>query len=227
MTTLAPGATFAGNQIVRPIGSGTFGHVYEARRLPVGRRVALKVLHPHLATHQEALARFQREGEIVAQLEHPHIVTVLDVGVFEAQPYIVMPLLEGETLAERIARTGAIATHEALDLLLPVLSAVDMIHTHHVVHRDLKPENIFLDRGMAGQVVPRVLDFGIAKLEEASVALTQTSAMMGSPYYMSPEQAQESKHIDASSDQWSLAVMLRGHIIRRPHHCVRNGEGLL
>jgi serine/threonine-protein kinase len=208
MTTLQPGASFAGNQVVRLIGSGTFGHVYEARRLPVGRRIALKVLHPHLAAHPEAFARFQREGEIVARLEHPHVVTVLDVGVFEGRPFIVMPLLEGETLAQRIARTGAIAPHEALDLFLPVLSAVEMIHSHHVVHRDLKPENIFLDRAMAGQVIPRVLDFGIAKLEEASVALTQTSAQMGSPFYMPPEQVRGALHTDARSDIWSLGVIL-------------------
>jgi serine/threonine protein kinase len=202
-----PGRIVGGHQIVRQLGTGTFGSVYEARRMPIGRRVALKVLHQRFATHAEVTQRFLREAEVVARLEHPNIVGVIDLGVHEGRPFLTMQLLEGETLAQRITR-GAMTVDDALEHILPILSAVEAAHHHGVVHRDLKPENIFLELLSTGRVESRLLDFGIAKLEEASLAMTGTSAMMGTPYYMPPEQVAGAIHADARSDVWALGAIL-------------------
>ena len=202
-----PGRVVGGHQIVRQLGTGTFGSVYEARRMPIGRRVALKVLHARFASHAEVTQRFLREAEVVARLEHPNIVGVIDLGVHDGRPFITMQLLEGETLAQRIAR-GPMTVEDALEQVLPILSAVEAAHHHGVVHRDLKPENIFLELLSTGRVESRLLDFGIAKLEEASLAMTGTSAMMGTPYYMPPEQVAGAIHADARSDIWALGAIL-------------------
>ncbi|MEZ4410846.1 MAG: protein kinase [Polyangiales bacterium] len=205
---LRAGDTFGGYEVVRRIGAGGFGAVYEAVKLPLRKRCALKVLHREHANEPDLLDRFLREAEIVAQLEHPHVVTVFDVGVHDEQPYIAMELLEGQSLADAVKRGGPMRPSEAVDLMLPVLSAMAVVHERGVVHRDLKPDNVFLSRPSTGGVVPKLLDFGIAKVRDASRPLTVTNAIMGTPSYMSPEQARESKYIDGQSDQWSLAVIL-------------------
>jgi serine/threonine-protein kinase len=203
---LAPGAPFGGYEIVRGLGAGAFGEVYEALRLPLKKRVALKVLHPELVRHAEVAQRFRREAELVARVEHPHIVGVFDVGAHEGRPYIAMEFLDGESLADRLAREGRLPAAAAVDLLLAVMSAVATVHERGVVHRDLKPDNLFLARLGTGETQPKLLDFGIAKVREAG--LTLTGAVMGTPLYMSPEQAQGSKGVDAASDQWALGVIL-------------------
>ncbi|MBK6533841.1 MAG: serine/threonine protein kinase [Deltaproteobacteria bacterium] len=204
--------------------AGAFGAVYEARKLPLGKRTALKVLHREFLRQTEVVQRFLREAQIVAQIEHPHIVGVFDVGVFDEQPYIAMEFLDGESLADRLKREGTLSPEEATDLLLAVMSAVAAVHEKGIVHRDLKPDNIFIARHSTGSTQPKLLDFGIAKVRDSKQALTVTNAVMGTPYYMSPEQAQESKHIDASSDQWSLAVILFECLTGR---CPFQGDSLL
>jgi tRNA A-37 threonylcarbamoyl transferase component Bud32 len=203
---LAPGAIFGGYEIVRRLGAGAFGEVYEALRLPLKKRTALKVLHPELARHAEVTARFRREAELVAQVEHPHIVGVFDVGAHEGRPYIAMEYLDGESLAKRLAREGTLPVATTVDLTLAVMSAVATVHARGIVHRDLKPDNLFLARLSTGETQPKLLDFGIAKVREAG--LTLTGAVMGTPLYMSPEQAQGSKGVDAASDQWALGVIV-------------------
>ena len=205
--TLPPDFKFGDYRIGRTLGVGAFGAVYEAFRTPLNKRVALKVLHPEMATNQDAVARFIREAELVAQIEHPNIVAVLDVGVESGVPFLAMEFLEGETLAARLAR-GPMTLTAALDVMLPVISAVAVVHERGVIHRDLKPDNIYLARKITGAVVPVLLDFGIAKVQEARHSMTRTHSLMGTPFYMSPEQAREARNVDARSDQWTLAVIL-------------------
>ncbi len=204
---LTPGSTFAGRfEIVRPLGEGAFGAVFEARMQPMMRRCALKVLHADAVGNAKVAARFVREARILGEFEHPHVVSVLDVGLHDGTPYIAMELLQGETLAARV-RQGALPVSEALAVLLPVCSALVAVHERDIVHRDLKPENIMLARQATGQVVPKILDFGIAKADLRDGEATRSRAIMGTPFYMSPEQAVDSKNIDARSDQWALGVI--------------------
>jgi serine/threonine-protein kinase len=206
---LQPGALFGSYQIVRVLGKGAFGVVYEAIRQPLGKRVALKVLHRSLVSHQEVLQRFLREAQTTAQIQHPHIVETFDIGEHEGSPYLAMEFLEGEPLSRRLKRDKRLAVPVACDMMLAVLSAMMTVHHHNVIHRDLKPDNIYLVRTRGGMARPKVLDFGIAKVSgEGELGLTRTTALLGTPYYMSPEQARESKNIDARSDQWALAVIL-------------------
>ncbi len=206
--SMLPGTVFADRyQIVKQLGEGAFGAVFEARMQPMMRRVAVKVLHPEVVGHAQIAARFVREARILGELEHPHVVTVIDVGLANGVPFLVMELLDGETLGARVRR-GAISMTEAMSLFLPVCAAVQAIHEKGIVHRDLKPDNIMLAQLATGFVSPKILDFGIAKSDARDGVGTRTNTVMGTPHYMSPEQAMDSKNIDARSDQWALAVIL-------------------
>ncbi|MEZ4407939.1 MAG: serine/threonine-protein kinase [Polyangiales bacterium] len=164
--------------MLRLLGAGAFGAVYEAVREPLGRRVALKVLHDQFVRRTDVLARFQREAQVVAQLEHPNIVGVLDVGAVEGAPYIAMEFLTGESLADRLEKHGPMRVDRAVDTILPVLAAMATVHEKGIVHRDLKPDNIYLATLPTGATQPKVLDFGVAKVFESSQALTRTNTMM-------------------------------------------------
>ena len=208
--TLDAGARFGRYEIVRLLGSGGFGHVYEATHRELGKRVALKVLRREFALHPTVRARFAREGQAASRLRHPNVVDVTDVGAFDGQPYLVMELLEGETLRARIARDGAMAPDRVVDLMLPVLDAIAEAHDRGLVHRDLKPENIFLSRSGARPEIPKVLDFGVVKLDEdrGAAMLTGSGILLGTPSYMSPEQAQDVRELDGQSDQFSLGAIV-------------------
>lgn len=211
LSQLAPGTRFGSYEIVQTLGTGTFGAVYEALRLPLMRRVALKVLHERLVHDDEVMQRFMREARAGAQFQHPYIVDTQDIGEVDGVPFIAMEFLDGETLGQRLKREGRFSCAEALDVMLPILSAVAAIHEQGVVHRDLKPGNLFLARALQG-TCPKLLDFGIAKLHdtvaEVDGPLTQTAALLGTPPYMSPEQARQSRDVDARSDQWALGAIL-------------------
>jgi len=158
-------------------------------------------------------ARFVREGRLSARVAHPHVVQVLDVGASGELPYLVMEYLEGEDIKALLSREGRLAVERALDLLLPVIAGVAEAHREGIVHRDLKPANIFLHRSRDGLVVPKVLDFGIARMLDAPEAeLTQTKFAMGTVGYMSPEQVQSARRVDAASDQYALGAVL--------YHCL-------
>ncbi|MFO0648607.1 MAG: protein kinase [Polyangiales bacterium] len=204
---LEPGSRIGAYEIVRRLGAGAFGVVYEALRLPLRKRVALKVLHASASRNENAVARFLREAEAAAQLRHPNVIEVYDCGVEGRAPYLSMEYLEGEALDDRLKRLGKLPLRDVADLMLPIVSGIAAVHERGIVHRDLKPGNIFLARGARGEV-PKVLDFGIAKVRESSVELTQSSAMIGTPLYMSPEQVRQSKRVDGRSDLWSLGVIL-------------------
>lgn len=207
--SIAPGTVLGSYVIVRRLGSGAFGAVYEARKRPLDKRIALKLLLPRHARNRSTYERFLQEAQAAASLKHPHIVDVDDVGEVDRMPYLAMEYLEGETLSVMLAREGMLHATKAIEVLLPVLSAAAVVHGRGIVHRDLKPDNLFLWKPVAGQLNPKILDFGIAKVLEGEAAeVTRTGTLMGTPRYMSPEQWSGSKYATAASDQWSLGVIL-------------------
>ncbi len=194
----------------RRLGVGGMGAVYEGVHEDLGKRVAIKLLHPQTAESAEARARFLREGRALARIRHPHVAEVFDVGQ-EANGllYLVMELMEGESLGSLLERRGRLSERETADIMIPLCAAVDAAHREGIIHRDLKPENIFLSRDAHGQVVPKVLDFGISKVQHApGEALTGTQRWMGTPQYMSPEQAASGREVDARTDIYALGVVL-------------------
>jgi tRNA A-37 threonylcarbamoyl transferase component Bud32 len=206
---LRDGQTFGRYQIVRLIGEGGMGAVYEAIHPALKKRFAIKTLLPEIAQREEARIRFLREGEAASSIIHPHVVAVADVGTEDGIPYLVMELLEGQTLADLLAQRGSLTVGESVALLLPVISAVATGHDRGVIHRDLKPPNIFLAKGPWGDQIPKVLDFGVSKLTgDDSAPITRTLAVLGTAAYMSPEQARGAKRIDFQSDQYALGLIL-------------------
>ncbi len=207
---LQAGAVFGRYVIARRIGKGGIGAVYEATHADLQKRVALKTLHPEYARDPQVRARFLQEGKAASRLRHPHVVDVSDFGVQDGNAFLVMEYLEGEGLDAVLAREGALSVERIAELLLPICSAVSAAHREGIVHRDLKPENIFLARNALGQTLPKVLDFGISKLDDpgSNFVKTGTAALLGTPYYMSPEQAQGARGVDARSDQYALGVIL-------------------
>jgi len=200
---------FGAYTIVRCIGRGGMGAVYEAKHRELGKRVALKALHRRIADDPRARARFVTEGRATSRLRHPHVVDVSDHGILDGVPYLVMEFLEGETLAEVIARDGALSVARTAEVMLPVCAAVTATHLEGIVHRDLKPANIFLSRDGLGREQVKVLDFGVSKVDSLDVdGLTATGALIGTPWYMSPEQAQDPRSAQAASDQYALGVIL-------------------
>jgi serine/threonine-protein kinase len=206
---LSAGQVFGRYQIIRVIGEGGMGAVYEAIHTGLKKRVAIKTLLPSIAQNPDAQARFLREGEAASRMNHPNVVDVTDVGSEDGIPYLVMEYLEGENLADLIDRKGPLPIAMTVDLMLPVLTAVAAGHDEGVIHRDLKPANIFLSRGPWGEPIPKVLDFGVSKIVDGqSAALTGTMAVLGTASYMSPEQARGAKVVEAASDQYALGLIL-------------------
>ncbi|MCC7535393.1 MAG: serine/threonine protein kinase, partial [Deltaproteobacteria bacterium] len=202
------GTCFGPYEVVRVLGAGGMGTVYEGRHRSLGKRVAIKTLHAPLATDATVVARFVNEARAASRLSHPNVADVYDVGVESGQPYLVIELLRGETLRDLLDREQRMSPARALAVILPIAGALDAAHRDGVVHRDVKPENVFLARPRVGPPVPKLLDFGIAKLRQEGDSLTGNSDVFGTPYYMSPEQTRGAKHVDARSDQYSLAAVL-------------------
>jgi serine/threonine-protein kinase len=203
---LSPGMVVAGTfEVERLLGRGGMGEVWLARHQRLaGKQVAIKVLHTQGELSTETQARFRREAEIAVRLEHPNIVQVLDFNTLPAgQPFIVMELLKGESLAARLKR-GPLSPDETTHVMRQVGSALHVAHGAGVVHRDLKPENIFLLPTALGDQV-KVLDFGISKLSDSGTMQTTDSVLMGTPLYMSPEQALgHNRDVTPQSDVFSL-----------------------
>jgi hypothetical protein len=185
------------------------GSVWQATHLGLDIPCAVKFIEGEGSQHPEMQGRFEREAKAAAQLRSPHVVQILDHGVWSGTPYIAMELLDGEDLGKRLARLGRLRPHELLWIVVQVGRALTKAHSLGIVHRDLKPDNIFLVRDDDREIA-KVLDFGIAKASGPSIAggSTRTGAMLGTPYYMSPEQAQGIRAVDARSDLWSLAVIV-------------------
>jgi eukaryotic-like serine/threonine-protein kinase len=198
-------------QLVSQLGTGGTGTVWQATDLRLEVSVAVKLLDPTIAEDEKSLTRFLREAKTIAKLKSRHIVQSFDCGVDGGQPFIVMELLEGETLRERLKARGYLAPLETVGILSDVSRAMHVAHTNGIVHRDLKPENVFLALQEEGEVV-KVLDFGIAKrkvggLDTASVVLTEPGSIFGTPYYMSPEQIDAHCPVDLRSDIWAIGIM--------------------
>jgi serine/threonine-protein kinase len=232
---LQTGQIFARYQIVRTIGEGGMGTVYEAFHPALKKRFAIKTLLPAIAQTPEFRTRFLREAEVAARINHPNIVRVTDVGTEGDTPYMVMEYLEGNTLGHLLAERGRLEFIESADILLPVVSAVAAGHAAGIIHRDLKPENIFLTQGAWGDLVPKVLDFGVSKLmtDEPSGALTGTLTVLGTAAYMSPEQARGARQVTHLSDQYALGLILyemltgtRGHPGDNPFEILFNISNL-
>ncbi len=213
---LEVGALIAGRyRLERPLGEGGMATVWEATHVVTRRVVAMKFLRESLRHKPELRLRFLIEASAASALQHPNVVEILDVFDAEEQlPVMVMELLRGETLGQKLERDERLGLEETATLLLPVISAVGTAHALGIVHRDLKPDNVFLATTDAGLVV-KVLDFGIAKLtaghhaEHGAPALrTVTGSILGTPCYMAPEQATGDAPIDHRADVWSVGVML-------------------
>lgn len=198
-------------RLERFLGAGGMGSVWAATHQVTGRRHALKFLRDESIAKAEMRQRFSREARAACSVDHPNVVAISDVfDSDDGTAVMVMDLLEGETLRERLERERKLSLASAADVLLPVVSAVAAAHRRGIVHRDLKPDNIYIVDG-GGPSAVRVLDFGVAKLldsHQENGPLTRTGTLLGTPCYMSPEQGFGEKDIDQRSDIWSLGVIL-------------------
>jgi serine/threonine-protein kinase len=206
---IEPGAMPAEHlRLVRVLGRGGMGAVWEAEHLSLKTRVAVKFMLDRFASSGAETARFVREARAAAQVKSPHVAQVFDHGVTEdGTPYIVMEMLEGESLGARLERAGRLGLRETATILGQACRALGKAHAQGIVHRDVKPDNLFLV-DQDGEPFVKVLDFGVAKHEGGDAAgMTSTGAVVGTPYYMSPEQMASSKHVDGRADLWSLGVV--------------------
>jgi serine/threonine-protein kinase len=216
-------------RIIRMLGEGGMGTVYEAEHAIIGRRVAVKVLHPKYCMQHEAVVRFTREARAAAAIGHENIVDVTDFGTHEGQPFLVMELLRGVTLDELMVDRDPFEPTRACQIVGHILSALASAHAAGIVHRDLKPENIFLAEVGTRKVV-KILDFGISKFQVQSDDLltTEEGAMLGTPSYMSPEQWLSERDIDHRADLFAVGVffyeMLTGQL---PFDGATRGELML
>ena len=210
---LRPGTVLAGKyRVERVLGAGGMGVVVAAHHIQLAQNVAIKFLLPGALANKEAVARFAREAQAAVRIKSEHVARVSDVGTLpDGAPYMVMEYLEGKDLAEWLKAESALPVEQAVEFVLQACEAIAEAHSIGIVHRDLKPANLFVIRRRDGVQAVKVLDFGISKLTGSGVPgsdMTQTAAMMGSPLYMSPEQIQSSKDVDARTDIWALGVIL-------------------
>ncbi len=204
-----PGAVLAGRyRLVREVGRGGMGSVWRAQHLALGTPLAIKLIDPRLLDNEHARRRFVKEAQAAASLSSFHVVQVFDYGVEFDTPYIAMELLEGESLADRIDRSGALPPHAVGRFLAHLLRALAKAHDAGLVHRDLKPDNVFIVDTDDGEQA-KVLDFGIAKAVSKTTldASTAAGTLLGTPSYMSPEQLVDPSAVDERSDLWSVAVI--------------------
>lgn len=191
-------------RLVEKVGEGGMGTVYVAHDLELDRQVAVKLLASNLVHDEDVVVRFEREARLTAALDHPNIVPVYDVGRVDARPYIVMKLLQGDTLAAVLREKGGLTSDETQSLLKQLASGLDYLHAKGFIHRDIKAGNIFVGPGG----LATILDFGILRSKSGSEGLTRTGMVMGTPHYMAPEQALGLKDVDHRVDLYALGVVL-------------------
>jgi eukaryotic-like serine/threonine-protein kinase len=214
-----PAGTKVGRyEVVRLLGEGGMGTVYEAMDVRLGRKVALKILSASLKGKRKAAKRFEIEARAAARLRHPNVVAIYDFDVDCESPYMAMEFLQGETLAAAIAR-GPLPFDRLADIMMAVCAGVSAAHDAGIVHRDLKPSNIFLCCDWNGNQTARVLDFGISKVGGICLSeLTQTGDIVGTSQYMSPEQASGGRNVSYLSDQYSLGVVMYECVTQETPH---------
>ena len=227
------GKTVAGKYTLRAvIGHGGMGAVYEAEHTGIGKRVAVKFIDPEFATDERVVARFAREARAMSSIESAHIVTVFDAGTEDGRPYLIMELLRGEDLGQRLRRTRRVPADEALHIVAQVLKGLARAHAAGIVHRDLKPDNVFLTKSDLDPVFAKIVDFGISKIERprentSPLALTGRGTVLGTPFYMSPEQAQCATDTDQRADIYSVGAMLFECLTGRPPHTGESYEQVI
>ncbi|MBK8252251.1 MAG: protein kinase [Polyangiaceae bacterium] len=209
--------------LVRVIGKGGMGVVYEAQNTAIGKRVAIKLVSAELAKNKDAVRRFQREAQAASAVESAHIVDIFDAGTTDdGVPFIVMELLRGEDLGHRIKRLGRLEIDDAVHITLQILRGLFRAHEAGIVHRDLKPDNVFLVDRDDDPAFVKVLDFGISKVarrgETPVQTLTKQGTVLGTPFYMSPEQAQGLPDTDGRADLWSVGAILYECLSGRAPH---------
>jgi serine/threonine protein kinase len=191
-------------KVLKVLGRGAMGGVFQAEDIPLARPVALKVLLPALGSTPEGRTRFLREAQAAAALQHDHIVTIFQVGEDRGVPFLAMQLLEGETLEDRLQREPRLPLRTILRLSREIADGLAAAHTRHLIHRDIKPGNIWLE---AGRDRVKILDFGLARALGDDARITQTGAVLGTPAYMSPEQAR-GQAVGTRSDLFSLGCVM-------------------
>ncbi len=207
-------------RIVRLIGEGGMGSVHEGENTLIARRVAIKVMHAAATQNEQALLRFEREAQAAGRIGSDHILEVLDLGRLDnGDRYMVMEYLDGEPLSARIERLGKMTPEQIAPLMRQACKGLQAAHDAGIIHRDLKPDNIYVLREKAGQPdFVKIIDFGISKFSAlgSDMNMTRTGAVMGTPYYMSPEQAKGSSQVDPRSDVYALGVIMyeavTGHV---------------
>jgi eukaryotic-like serine/threonine-protein kinase len=203
-----PGQLAGEYQILRKLGSGGFGTVYEAEHPVLKRRAAVKVLHEQKSLDDVAVKRFIAEAQAASRIRHRHIVDIFSFGTLHnGQLFYVMDLLDGAALDVYLDQRGQLPPGEALAVLRPIAHALDALHAAGVIHRDVKPANIFLAWDDTGEVTPKLLDFGLIKLAVQSPVSTASDVLMGTPYYMAPEQCR-GEAVDARTDVYALGVIV-------------------
>ncbi|MGC4067982.1 MAG: serine/threonine-protein kinase [Polyangiaceae bacterium] len=217
-------------RLISQLGRGGMGSVWRAEHIDLATQAAVKLIDESFAESPEALTRFRREAQAAASLRSVHVVQILDYGIDGGMPYIAMELLDGQSLAERLASLGRLTPGDCASILLQVSKALSRAHELGIVHRDLKPDNIFLVRDGDDEVT-KVLDFGIAKrtngFQTSLDMATRTGSLMGTPYYMSPEQASGRREVDHRTDIWAFAIIAFECILGQRPYDDNNLGGLL
>ncbi|RLB62145.1 MAG: serine/threonine protein kinase [Deltaproteobacteria bacterium] len=237
VTRVDPSAQLIGQkidkyQIVQLVGRGGMGRVYEAINTSINKRVAMKLIDGELAKNDEANARFQREALAASAVESPYIVQIFDAGsTADGLPYIVMELLRGQDLGGHITEQGRLDVVDSLLVIVQILKGLHHAHGAGIVHRDLKPDNVFLVEREDEPVTVKLLDFGVSKIAATSEVpletLTRQGAVVGTPYYMSPEQAQAFPDVDGQADLYSVGAILYECLTGRPPHIGKSYEQVI
>jgi eukaryotic-like serine/threonine-protein kinase len=214
-------------RLIRPLGRGGTGHVWVAHHVVLDVQVGLKIIQTDTEGSGNRGARLLQEARAAARLGHPAIVRIFDFGETGlGDPYVSMELLSGQTLAEALAQQSRMSATRAIQLMLPIADALAVAHAKGVVHRDVKPDNIFIACDEVGRIQPKLLDFGIARVE-SNLELTLQGVVLGTPEYMSPEQARGEAEIDQRTDVWSFGIVLYELIVGHPPFVGENYNSLL
>ncbi|MEY4548010.1 MAG: hypothetical protein RL685_4205 [Pseudomonadota bacterium] len=233
-TVVAIGTILDGKfRVSKEIGRGGMAAVYEAENVDIGKRVAVKVLSAELANSKVVTERFMREARAAAKIRSPYICDVYDVGTYNGRPFLVMELLEGESLYDRLARDRRLEPKEVLEIATQTAMGLQQAHDANIVHRDLKPENIFLTHTGGGERTTKIVDFGLAKFYDphleggANARLTKEGALFGTPAYMSPEQASAQGPIGFRSDVWAFGCIVYEMLVGRTVWNVDQGVAMI